>query len=234
MQYYPVYLDIHHKNCLVVGGGSVGTRKVKTLLDCGASVTVVSPTVSESLAILAEAQAVQVKKRAYRSTDVSDMFLVIGATNDEELNQQVSRDAERRNTLCNIADRPSVCNFILPSIVRRGDLVIAISTSGNSPAFAKKLRRDMEKQYGEEYAVFLKLMGAIRKRLLQEAHEPEAHKPIFNRIIQSDLIQRIREGDEDAANAILYEILGRGYRFRDLVFEEQHPVKEDAPPAEQL
>jgi precorrin-2 dehydrogenase/sirohydrochlorin ferrochelatase len=217
MQYYPVYLDIHHKNCLVVGGGSVGTRKVKTLLDCGASITVVSLAISKPLAMLADAKAIQVKKRAYRSTDTHGMFLIIGATNDETLNHQISRDAQRRNTLCNIADRPAVCNFILPSIVRRGDLIIAISTSGKSPALAKKLRQDMEKKYGQEYAVFLNLMGAIRNRLLKEAHAPEAHKPIFNRIIQSDLIDKIRDQDEDAVDAILFEILGRGYQFHDLL-----------------
>ena len=217
MRYYPVYLDIQHKKCLVVGGGSVGTRKVNTLVECGALVTVVSPEISEALASLADHRAIDIQKRGYQSTDLNGVFLVIGATSDERLNQQISNDAERLNILCNIADRPAACNFILPAIVHRGDLVIAISTSGNSPAFAKKLRKDIEKQYGAEYAAFLQLMGAIRQRLLQADHAPEAHKPIFNKIIQSKIIDRIREGDEEAIDTILSEILGAGYSFQALM-----------------
>ena len=217
MRYYPVYLDIQHKKCLVVGGGSVGTRKVNTLVECGALVTVVSPKISEALASLADHRAIDIQKRGYQSTDLNGVFLVIGATSDERLNQQISNDAERLNILCNIADRPAACNFILPAIVHRGDLVIAISTSGNSPAFAKKLRKDIEKQYGAEYAAFLQLMGAIRQRLLQADHAPEAHKPIFNKIIQSKIIDRIREGDEDAIDTILFETLGAGYSFQALM-----------------
>jgi precorrin-2 dehydrogenase/sirohydrochlorin ferrochelatase len=217
MRYYPVYLDIQHKKCLVVGGGSVGTRKVNTLVECGALVTVVSPKISEALASLADHHAIDIQRRGYQSTDLNGVFLVIGATSDERLNQQISNDAERLNILCNIADRPAACNFILPAIVHRGDLVIAISTSGNSPAFAKKLRKDIEKQYGAEYAAFLQLMGAIRQRLLQADHAPEAHKPIFNQIIQSKIIDRIREGDEDAIDTILLETLGAGYSFQALM-----------------
>ena len=134
MRYYPVHLDIKNQNCLVVGGGGVGTRKVKTLLECGARVTVVSPDPSQQLAKLASEGSITLTQRIYRSADLDGMFLVIGATDDENLNQQISTDAEKSNILCNIADRPEVCNFILPSIVRRGDLVITISTSGKSPA----------------------------------------------------------------------------------------------------
>lgn len=217
MRYYPVFLDIQNKNCLVVGGGSVGTRKVMTLLDCGARVTVVSPAVTAQLAQLADSGAVRLRERDYRPQDMNGMFLVIGATDDEILNRRISADAEERNLLCNIADRPAVCNFILPSIVQRGDLVIAISTAGKSPAFAKKLRQDIEKTYGREYAVFLKLMGAIRSRLLETAHAPEAHKPLFNRIIQSDILDRIRRRDVAAIDAILLNTLGSDYSFQDLM-----------------
>ena len=141
MRYYPIHLDIRNRHCLVVGGGSVGTRKTETLLDCGAKVTVVSPRASEKLHELAQASSISLKNRSYRTTDLKGIFLVIGATDDETLNQQISHDAESRDTLCNIADRPQVCNFILPSIVHRGDLVITISTSGKSPALSKHRRR---------------------------------------------------------------------------------------------
>ena len=217
MRYYPIHLDIQNRNCLVVGGGGVGTRKVTTLLNCGAKVTVVSPEISQRLHNLAETAPLTLKSRPYRCADIEGMFLVIGATNDMKLNRQISNDAEQLNTLCNIADRPEVCNFILPSIVRRDDLVITISTSGKSPAMAKKLRKALENQYGEEYGTLLRLMGTIRKKLLRQAHEPEAHKPLFEQLISSDLIEMIQAGKIDEIDALLFEVLGDGFKFEELM-----------------
>jgi precorrin-2 dehydrogenase/sirohydrochlorin ferrochelatase len=220
MRYYPINLDIKNRNVLVVGGGGVGSRKVKTLLSCGARVTVVSREVSAQLQALAASGEIRLEQRSYQSDDLDGMFLVIGATNDEKLNRQISRDAEQLNTLCNIADRPEVCNFILPSIVHRDDLVITISTSGKSPALAKKLRKDLEKQFGEEYGKLLRLMGTIRKKLLRQAHKPEAHKPIFEQLINSDLIGMIKENKLEDINALLFDILGEGYKFEELMKKE--------------
>jgi precorrin-2 dehydrogenase/sirohydrochlorin ferrochelatase len=217
MRYFPVHLDIHGRNCLVVGGGSVGTRKIITLLRCGANVTVISPVVSERLRKLAESDSIKLKERSYRSQDLEDMFLVIGATDDENLNRKISDDAERLNTLCNIADRPEICNFILPAIVQRDDLVITISTSGKSPALAKKLRKTLENHFGEEYGDFLRLMGAIRTTLLSHSHEPEAHKQLFEKLVNSDLITMIREGEKEEINALLLKVLGEGYRYDELM-----------------
>ena len=217
MKYYPVHLDIHNRNCLVVGGGGVGTRKVKTLLDCGARVTVVSLEVSPHLQDLAASGDIILAQRSYKSDDLSGMFLVIGATDNEKLNRQISSDADQRNTLCNIADRPEVCNFILPAIVHRDDLVITISTSGQSPAMAKKLRKALENQFGQEYGMLLRLMGAIRQKLLQQAHEPEAHKPLFEQLINSDLIGMIQKGKTEEINGLLLEVLGAGYKYEALM-----------------
>ena len=217
MKYYPINLDINNRDVLVVGGGGVGTRKVKTLLVCGARVTVVSGEVSDQLQELAASGKIRLEQRSYRSDDLGGMFLVIGATNDEKLNRLISSDAEKLNTLCNIADRPEVCNFILPSIVQRDDLVITISTSGKSPALAKKLRKALEEQFGEEYGELLKLMGAIRKKLLRQAHEPEAHKPLFEKLINSDLIGMIQANKTEEINALLFDILGAGYKFEELM-----------------
>ena len=217
MKYYPVYLDIRNRNCLVVGGGAVGTRKVMTLLNCGATVTVVSPAASEQLLELADNGMIIFKKRSYQTTDLDNMFLVIGATDNEGLNRQVHRDAEHLNKLCNIADRPEACNFILPSIVNRGDLTIAISTSGKSPAFAKKMRKDLEKEFGNEYAEFLTLMGEIRKKLLAGKHEPEAHKPLFEQLINKGLVEMIKDGNTEKINVLLFEILGEGYNYEALM-----------------
>ena len=217
MKYYPIHLDIKDRNCLVVGGGAVGTRKVNTLLECGAHVSVVGPDPTPQLCRLASEGSISLKKRAYRSDDLGGMFLVIGATDDEALNRRISEDAEQSQILCNIADRPEVCNFILPSIIRRGDLVITISTSGKSPALAKHLRQELETQFGREYADFLILMGAIRQKLLGQAHEPEAHKALFNQLIESDLLQFIRAGKTDEINSLLHKILGKGYKIETLL-----------------
>jgi precorrin-2 dehydrogenase/sirohydrochlorin ferrochelatase len=216
MRYYPVYLDIQNRKCLVVGGGSVGTRKVKMLLKCGATVTVISQVVSEQLKTLADSTAITLHQRSYRSSDLTGIFLVIGATDDEHLNRQISEDANRLNLLCNIADQPQYCNFILPSIVNRGDLTISVSTSGKSPALAKKLRKNLEDQFGDEYAIVLQLMGAIRKNLLDRSHEPEAHKKLFQQLINSGLVDLIRDHKTADIDALLFEVLGKGYAFDDL------------------
>ena len=223
MQYYPIFLDIKGRSCLVVGGGDVGTRKVEMLLECGASVTVISIDATEALLRLAKGQSITLELRAYRSLDLEGRFLVIGATNDEQLNQQLSLDAEKQNMLCNIADRPAACNFILPAIVQQGDLVMAISTSGKSPAFAKKLRKDLERQYNEAYAVFLNLMGAIRSRLLMEKHAPEQHKPLFQQIIQSDIILWIQNRQFEEIDYLLLKVLGPGYTVDELLKSDCQP-----------
>jgi precorrin-2 dehydrogenase/sirohydrochlorin ferrochelatase len=217
MRYYPINLDLQNRNCLVVGGGPVSTRKVKTLLECGAKVTVVSPVVTNPLRLLSRDNSIILKEKPYQPADLDGMLLVIGATDNEALNQQISTDARDREVLCNIADRPEICDFILPSIVHRGDLVIAISTSGKSPAFAKKLRKDLEKEFGNEYAEFLRLMGAIRNKLLSANHDPEAHKHLFEKIITQGLLELIRDGNTEKINYLLLNVLGKGYDFEGLL-----------------
>ncbi|MEJ2657719.1 MAG: bifunctional precorrin-2 dehydrogenase/sirohydrochlorin ferrochelatase [Desulfobacterales bacterium] len=217
MRYYPIYLDIRDRDCLVVGGGSVGTRKVKMLLECGARVTVVTIDAAENLKALSNTGVIQLKERAFQSADLDGVFLVIGATDDQDLNFKIHEGAERRSVLCNIADRPEACNFILPSIVNRGDLIIAISTSGKSPAFAKKLRKHLETEFGNEYAEFLNLMGAIRKKLLSKNHEPEVHKHLFEQLIERDLVQMLKNGDTENINALLFDVLGEGYELETLI-----------------
>lgn len=217
MTYFPIQLDIRGRRCLVVGGGGVGTRKAQSLLACGGAVTVVSPAVTEELQRLAARGDIALRMREYDGADLEGAFLVIGATDDETLNRRVSADAERRGILCNIADRPEKCNFILPAVVRRGDLVLTVSTSGRSPALAKKLRRSLQAQFGEEYAVLLDLMGAIRRRLLAEAHAPEEHKPVFERLVHSDILTWIREGRRHEIDRLLAEVLGDGWRMDDLL-----------------
>lgn len=220
MKYYPVNLDIRNRDCLVVGGGRVGTRKVEGLLRCGAVVTVISPEATRTIAQMADRKEILWHKRDYRQSDMQDRFLVIGATDDETLNRRIHNDAEARKVLCNIADRPEICNFILPAIVARGDLIITASTSGKSPAFAKKLKKDLRQTYGEEYEPFLVLMGAIRKKLLQTAHEPEVHKPLFEALINGGLLAMIKKNNLKAVDDLLYKVLGEGYVYAELMAQK--------------
>jgi len=217
MRYYPVNLDVQGRRCLVVGGGRVGARKVDTLNQCGAAVTVVSPEVSPAVMLLAAEKAIVLKQRPYIASDVEGMFLVIGATDDETLNRQIHADAERLNLLCNIADRPEICNFILPAIVRRGCFVMAISTAGKSPAFAKHIRKRLETQFGPEYGVVLELMGAIRSKLLADAHEPEVHKPLFEQLIEDGLLELVKDQKIGQIDQMLEKVLGPGYRYDQLM-----------------
>jgi precorrin-2 dehydrogenase/sirohydrochlorin ferrochelatase len=223
MRYYPINLDIQGRPCLVVGGGHVGARKVKTLNECGAVVTVVSPEVMPELVRMAADGAIALEQREYRSTDIDGMFLVIGATDDETLNRRIHADAERQNLLCNIADRPQICNFILPALVRRGDFMLAISTAGKSPAFAKHIRKMLETQFGAEYGQLLDLMGAIREKLLAEAHAPEEHKPLFEALIAADLLTLVKERRIEQIDLLLMRVLGPGYRCSDLMPSNHQP-----------
>ncbi len=219
MRYYPINLDIQGRPCLVVGGGNVGTRKVKTLLRCGARVTLVSPQSTDALQTLAGLGRIVWRQREYLSSDQQDVFLVIGATDDEALNRRIHQDAERIGRLCNIADQPHLCNFVLPAIIAQGDLMIAISTSGKSPAFAKYLRQDLQRRFGPEYGILLTLMGAIRERLLKDEHDPEAHKPLFEKIIGQGLLEMIRADDRRQINCLLTEVVGEDFTYEALLGE---------------
>jgi precorrin-2 dehydrogenase/sirohydrochlorin ferrochelatase len=217
MRYYPVCLDIKDRPCLVVGGGQVGTRKVQTLLACGAQVTVISPEATDALSALAQQGQIQLKRRPYRASDQAGIFLVIGATDDQALNRRIHADAGQAGRLCNIADQPQLCNFILPAVVQQGDLMLAISTAGKSPAFAKHVRQQLQTQFGPEYGIFLELMGAARDRLLQQAHAPEAHKPLFEQLIAQGLLEMIRANDRRRIDGLLAQVLGPDFTYDALM-----------------
>jgi len=217
MRYYPVNLDVRHRDCLVVGGGSVAERKVRTLLECGAKITVITLDATEHLETLRADGHIELNFRGYQSSDLDGRFLVIGATDDEVMNQTISQDAASRGILCNIADRPEACTFVLPAIACRGDLVIAVSTSNKSPAVAKYIRQAMEKEFGPEYATLLNLMGAIRQRFMAEAKSPEEHKDLFGRLLNEGLVEMIREDRLEDIDAVLRKVLGKGYTWKNLV-----------------
>jgi precorrin-2 dehydrogenase / sirohydrochlorin ferrochelatase len=215
--FYPINLDLRGRRCLVVGGGSVGARKARTLVDCGAAVLVVSPETDSAMEALAEAGGVTLKRRPYRSSDLAGVFLAFAATDNPDANRRVGEDARRRSVLCNIADRPEDGDFILPARVIQGDLLITVSTSGQSPALAKKLRKELQDQFGPEYAAGLRLLGAVRKRLLASGHDPETHKHLFRRLIRDGMIQHLREHRIHAVDRLLRDALGPEYTSENLL-----------------
>jgi siroheme synthase-like protein len=139
--------------------------------------------------------------RAYDSADLEGCFLVIAATERRETNVQVSADAERRQMLCNVVDVPDLCNFILPSIMRQGDLAIAVPTGGASPALARKIRLELEQAYGEEYGIAMELLGSLREELKERYPDPNDRKVIFERMVYSELLELILADDAEAIQA---------------------------------
>jgi precorrin-2 dehydrogenase len=217
--YYPAMLDLSGRNCLVVGAGKVGEGKILNLLRVGARVEVVSLDATEQVRHLAEQGKIELHERAYQTSDLEDCFLVIAATERRETNVQVSGDAERRQMLCNVVDVPELCNFILPSIMRQGDLAIAVSTAGASPALARKIRLELEQRYGIEYALALELLGALREELKQRYPNPKDRKVLFERIVYSDLLGLVRADDVEAIEAWIDRCIEEGPSYAS---PEQH------------
>ncbi len=163
--YYPVFLNIKGRRCVVVGGGEVAERKARTLLEHDAVVTVISPSLCQGLRQMAEQGAIQVFLRDYRQGDLENTFIALAATDDPEVNAKAAREGRERGVLVNVADDAECSDFILPSLVRRGDLAIAISTGGKSPALARKIRAELEGAFGPEYASLALLLSEIRYEL---------------------------------------------------------------------
>jgi len=162
MTYYPVFLNINHKKCLVCGGGKVALRKVQSLLEHGAAVAVVSPSSCEELRALAASGEILLHSREYRAGDLKGASVVIAATDDRHANQTIADEARRHGCLVNAVDDADSSDFIVPACLKRGDMTIAISTSGRSPALARKLRARLETEFGGEYTDLVRLVGEVR------------------------------------------------------------------------
>lgn len=191
--YYPVCLDLRGRPCVVIGGGAVAARKVEGLLDCGAVVTVVAPALTPSLQAMQEAGAISARLRPYAEGDLEGAALAIAATDDREVNTRVAAEARARSVWLNAADDPERCDFILPAIVRRGDLQIAISTGGRSPALARRVREDLERLLPAEYADLLPLLADVRAELRQEGVDVPPER--WQGALDEYVLLRLRAGD---------------------------------------
>ena len=208
MKYYPVCLDVSGKKCVVVGGGDVAERKARRLLDCGARVLVVCRAAGPALGDLHRQGRLALVEADYGPEFLDGAFLAIGATDRPEVNDAVWRDSRGKGILVNIVDDPGRCDFILPSLYRQGDLLIAITTSGKSPALAKKLRKEMTRHFGPEYEEFLNVLGQIREKIIARGGPPERNKALFEAVVYSDVIDHIRAKDWDRVRETVRNLTG--------------------------
>lgn len=195
MKYYPIGLQIEGRRCLVIGGGKVAERKAQGLLASGATVVVISPDLTEAMAKLQAEGAITWEARHYQPDDVAGFFLVMAATDDPLVQDQVLADAERHRVLLNVADVPEKCHFILPALVKRGALSLAISTGGKSPALAKKLRQELEAQFGHEYELLTEVLGRLRPYVLQWNLPQAENEKIFQGLVEGDILGPVKRRD---------------------------------------
>ncbi|MEW5800812.1 MAG: bifunctional precorrin-2 dehydrogenase/sirohydrochlorin ferrochelatase [bacterium] len=207
-RYYSVCLDLRKKQCLVIGGGAVAERKIFTLLEYDTAVAVISPRITPSIVHLADEGKLLYTAREFQPGDTKGYFLIIAATNNDHVNKAISREAQEAHILVNVVDAPDDSTFILPALVKRGDLTISISTGGKSPALARKMREDMEAQYGPEYGILVDILGNLRKNILLKEPDISKRKEIFQRLAESDeLLDIIRESGREAAEGRIRELL---------------------------
>jgi precorrin-2 dehydrogenase/sirohydrochlorin ferrochelatase len=219
MGYIPIFLDVTGRECVVVGGGEVAARKVESLLEAGAHVTVVSPRLSPEMKAVVGVTHVA---RGYQSGDIAGCVLVYAATDDPQLHTELAAEARALGIPINVVDVPELCTFIAPAVVNRGALQIAISTGGASPAFAARLRRELEDRFGREHALTLEVLRAARRRLHANEIDPAVRMKLLTDLANSALPDVIAVGDGAAVERILAAHLGEGVGLAQLGIDPAH------------
>lgn len=206
--FYPMFVDIEGRRVLVVGGGPVGTEKVGKLVDHGGAVRLVSPEITDELQEMVDAGRIhEFHRRPFEPADLENCFLAIAATNLESVNRTVWEHAEARSMLCNVVDVPPMCNFIVPSIVRRGELALAVSTGGASPVVATHIRRQLEETYGDEWEALVSLLREAREELKVRYLDMPSRRDAVERLMATDVVQRLADGDTEGARALALRVL---------------------------
>jgi precorrin-2 dehydrogenase len=219
MKYHPIFLRVAGRPCLVIGGGNVAQQKAQSLLRAGAQVTVISSDLTSPLSALAAAGRIQHHPRPYARGDLLGFFLVYAATDDDQLHVQIAREAQEAGVLLNVVDRPQLCDFIVPSVMQRGDLLIAASTSGASPALAKRIRQDLEGMFGAEYELALQLLGRLRERLARRHFTLPERQRIFASLVDSPLLDYLRARQTSEIDRLLASTVGNGVSLASLGME---------------
>ena len=216
MSFYPVFVQLEGKKVVVVGGGNVAHRKVQALLECGAAIHLAGRALIPGLEQMVEKKEIRFLGREFKDEFLDRAFMIIAATDDKALNHHISTCARKKGVLVNAVDQPPDCDFIVPSILKRGDLLIAISTSGKSPALARKIRKRLEAQFGREYGAFLDMMGRLRKEVLRLGLSQKENASIFQKIVDSDFLEKFSEGALHDMEEYLKNILPEPVNLKDL------------------
>lgn len=210
MKLYPMMMNVQGRRVVVVGGGRVAVRKVRSLLECGAAVTVISPAIEPELQFLAASGSIQWLGRRFDDgalDGIVEPALVFGTTDRREVNEQIYKAAVQRGIPCNIADDPEYCTFTVPAVVTRGDLAIAVSTGGASPALARRIRERLEAEFGPEYGKLTKLLAAVRRQVLATGDDSDRNKRMFFDLVDSDLLHALKADDRARVKEILTAIV---------------------------
>lgn len=216
MSFYPVFVELEGKKVVVVGGGNVACRKVQTLRECGARIHLAGQALTPELQEMVEKEEIHFLGREFKDEYLSHAFMVIAATDDKALNHRISDCAREQGVLVNAVDQPPDCDFIVPSILKRGDLQIAISTSGKSPALARRIRKGLERQFGEEYGTFLSMMGRLRKEILSLGLPQEENSRLFQKIVDADLLKNFSDGFPQRMTEYLKNILPEQVNLKNI------------------
>lgn len=207
MSYYPVFMQLGDRTCAVFGGGTVATEKVEGLLRAGARVRLIGEPITGTLERLAEDGRVRHERRGYRPGDLAGVFLAISEPQGGGIDEQIAAEARERNVPLNVVDVPLLCSFIAPSVARRGDLVVAVSTSGKAPALAVRIREAIERQIGPHHARFLEIAGRLRGPLAHHYPDLATRKRLWYRLVDSDVVPLLEAGNDEAAIARISEIV---------------------------
>lgn len=207
MGYYPLFLDVTGRRCVVVGGGEVAARKVGGLLEAGAHVTVIAPAFSAALARWAAEGDLERLERAYRPGDLKGAALAVAAAGDAAVNRAVWQEATALGIPVNVVDEPACSTFIAPAVVRRGSLVVAISTGGRCPALAAWLRRRIEALVGPEYGELTELLGSLRGEMMTAVPDPARRRAVWERMLRDEIVERLTEGGIGAVRQYVTRIL---------------------------
>jgi len=189
---FPIFLKLDGRRVVVVGAGRIAAQKLEGLLEAKAEIAVIAPQAIEAIRELARSGRIAWTQAAFESAQLAGALLAIAATGDAEVNERVYRAAREQGVLCNAVDEPERCDFFYPSVVRRGDLQIAISTAGKSPALAQRIRRELEEQFDSGYAAWIEWLGAVRERLFARRIEPERRRRMLHRIAGGAVYERFR------------------------------------------
>lgn len=209
MPHYPISIDLTGRRCVVIGGGSVAERKVETLLEFGARVVVTSPQFTQRLLDMEREGSVELIRGTYEPGVLKDAFLVIAATDDREANNAVSADAQRAGILVNVVDDPELCTFFVPASVRRGDLIVSVSSSARSPFLARRVKEQLESVIGPEYGELAELMGWVRDEVKTMYGDQAERTRAYRRVLDSDVLELLRQGKREEAAARARECISQ-------------------------